>query len=72
MFKHWFHVLVLLIASKWVLEHGIGRSCVGCHVALVKIAQTSLERAVNHVVGALFVNRHSSDEPKLASLYLPL
>ena len=55
-----------------MLEHGIGRSCVGCHIALVKIAQTSLERVVNHVVSALFVNRHSSDEPKLASFYLPL
>ena len=53
-----------------MLEHGIGQSCVGCHVAIVKIAQTSLERAVNHVVGALLVNRHSSDEPKLASFYL--
>ena len=66
------HVLVLLIASKQVLELGLGRSCVGYHVALVKIAQTSLEHIVNHVVGALIVNRHSSDEPKLASFYLPL
>ena len=72
MFKHYLHVLVLLIASKRVLEHGLGQSCVGCHVALVKIAQTSLKHVVNYVVGALFVNRHSSDEPKLASFYLPL
>ena len=26
----------------------------------------------NHVVGTLFVNRHSNDEPMLASFYLPL
>ena len=55
-----------------MLEHGIGRSCVGDRVALVKIAQTSFERNVNRVVGVLFVNWHSSDEPKLASFYLPL
>jgi hypothetical protein len=57
---------------KQALKHGVGRSCVWCHVALLKFAQTSLERAMNHVSGALFVNQHSSDEPMLASFYPPL
>jgi len=48
LFKHRLHVLVLLVASRRVLEHGIGQSCVGCHVVRSKFAQTFLERAVNH------------------------
>ena len=38
-----------MVVSKCVLEHGEGYSHVGCHVVLVKIAQNSLERAVDHV-----------------------
>ena len=34
-----------------MLEHGIGQSCVGYHVALVEIALTLLERAVDLVSG---------------------
>ena len=46
MIKPKIHVLALLVALKCVHEHGVGRSCAGDHVALVKIAQTSLEHVV--------------------------
>ena len=46
MIKPKIHVLALLVALKCVHEHGVGRSCVGDHVALVKMAQTSLECVV--------------------------
>ena len=41
--KHYILVFALLVVPKRVHEHGVGRSCVRDHVALIKIAQTSLE-----------------------------
>jgi hypothetical protein len=32
-----------------VLEYGVDHSCVGCRIALLKIAQISPERNENHV-----------------------
>ena len=55
-----------------MLEHGIGQSCVGCHVALVKIAQTSLERAVNHDLVLGSRTGVQRDELMLARPFLPL
>ena len=43
LFKHRLHVLVILVASRRVLEHGLGDSGVGCHDTLVEIALTLLE-----------------------------
>ena len=70
MINQYIHVFVQLVASRRALGHGVGYSHVGCHVELVKIARTTLERVVNHVVGSLFVNRHFSDELTLALVYL--
>ena len=70
MINQYIHVFVQLVASRRALGHGVGYSHVGCHVELVKIAGSTLERAVNHVVGTLFVNRHFSDELTLALVYL--
>jgi len=36
LFKHRLHVLVLLVASRRVLEHGLSGSGVGCHDTFVK------------------------------------
>ena len=36
LFKHQLHVLVLLVASRRVLEHGLSGSGVGCHVTFIK------------------------------------
>jgi hypothetical protein len=65
-------VFALWIASKCVLEDGIGRCRVGCLLALLKIAQSLLGRA--EIVLSAFCSRtgHVSDEPVLASSYLPL
>ena len=70
MINQYIHVFVQLVASRRALGHGVGYSHVGCHVELVKIARTTLERAVNHVVGSLFMNWHFSDELTLALVYL--
>ena len=70
MINQYIHVFLQLVASTRALGHGVGYSRVGCHVELVKIAQTTLERDMNHVVGSLFVNRHFSDELTLALVYL--
>ena len=56
MINQYIHVFLQLVASTRALGHGVGYSHVGCHVELVKIARTTLERAVNYVVGSLFVN----------------
>ena len=42
--RHQLHVIILLVVSRQVLEHGLGDSGVGCHYTLVEIALTSLER----------------------------
>ena len=70
MINQYIHVFVPLVASRRALGRGVGYSQVSCHVELVKIARTTLERAVNHVVGSLFMNRHFSDELTLALVYL--
>ena len=36
LFKHRLYVLVLLVASRRVLEHGLSGSGVGCHGTFVK------------------------------------
>ena len=50
MINQYIHVFIQLVALRRALGHGVGYSHVGCHVELVKIAQNSLERAVNHVL----------------------
>ena len=55
-----------------MLEHGIGRNCVGCHIVRSKIAQTSLERAVNHDLVLGSRTDIQCDELLLAPPYLPL
>ena len=70
MINQYIHVFVQLVASRRALGHDVGYSHVGGHVELVKITRTTLECAVNHIVGSLFVNRHFSDELTLALVYL--
>ena len=48
-----------LVASRCVLEHGVGSGWSESHDAFVKIFRSCLEN-VNHVSGALFVNRRSA------------
>ena len=62
--------MVWLIASKRVLGHGIGCSGVGRHVVLLKISQTSLERAVTTLLALRSWASAQHDEPTLAPLYL--
>ena len=70
MINQYIHVCVQLVTSRRALGHGVGYSHVGCHVELVRIARTTLERAVNQVVGSQFMNQHFSDELTLAVVYL--
>jgi hypothetical protein len=62
----------LLVASKWALEHSICRSGVGCHVALLQIAQTSLERAVDHDLVLGSQTSVQRVKVMLAFFYLPI
>ena len=50
-----------------MLEHGIGRHCVGCHVDCSKIALTSLERAVGVVSGFVRVGAESDQQVHIYS-----
>jgi len=72
MVKHYIHVLSPLVASNLALEHGVGYSHVGCHVALIKIAQNSLEHVVNHILVPCSRTGIQRDELTLSFLYLPL
>ena len=70
--KHKFHDLVLLVASKWALDQGVGRSGDECHFARFKLARTSLERAASHELVLGSRTDIQRNKLMLAFLSLPL
>ena len=62
---------MLLVASKWALDQGVGRSGDECHFARFKLARTSLERVVSTLLVLRSWTGAQRDEPTLAPLYLP-
>ena len=62
---------MLLVASKWALDQGVGQSGDECHFARFKLARTSLERTVSTLLALRSWASAQRDEPTLAPLYLP-